>query len=129
MTLLHPAYFAPLRAMRVAAFDHVFTPITFTRIRQPNGEYEVVPQEGTVVRGKLTIASVRAAEVAAAQGIKAEYVAKLPLGTPAVEGQQFRVTGQTAGVAWTRTVAVTGDLGLLGKVNRRLAAVDVDLAP
>nr|MBA2459000.1 hypothetical protein [Gemmatimonadales bacterium] len=82
-------------------------------------------------------ASTRAAEVAAARGIKAEYVAKLPLGTSVVEGQRFRVTGETAGEEftgvvgdeWTRTIALTGDLGLLGKVNRRLAAVDVDLVP
>ncbi len=126
MSFLHSSYFAPTRQMRLQAFDHTFTPVTFARIRQPNGEYVVVPQEGTPVMGKLVIATARAAEEAAAKGVKADWIGKVPLGTPIVEGQQFRVTGVTADVGWTETVTVTGDLKG-DRINRRFAAMDTDL--
>jgi hypothetical protein len=128
VTFLNPSYFAPVRAMRVAAFDHTFTPITLTKVRQPNGEYVTVSQEGTPFQGKLVAAGVKAAEEAAARGFKADWIGKVPLDQAVSEGQRFRVTGIRGNTEWTETVENTGDLKG-DRINRRFAAVDVELVP
>jgi hypothetical protein len=132
MTLLHPAYFAPLRAMRVAAFDHtaVLTPSTEPgtegSVRWPNGEYERVPVAGITMAGKLTRPSLRAAEQAAAIGVKADGVWKAELGTVIPRGTTLTVRGTTADVAWERTVRVTAQLRG-DRINARFAVEDVAL--
>jgi hypothetical protein len=132
MTLLHPAYFAPLRAMRVAAFDHtaVLTPSTEPgaehSVRLPNGEYERVPVEGLTMVGKLTRPSLRAAEQAAALGVKADGVWKAELGTVIPRGTTLTVSGSTADVAWERAVKVTAQLRG-DRINARFAVEDVAL--
>lgn len=112
--------------MRETAFDHVFTPITVIKVRLPNGEYTTVIEEGDPILGKLVIVTAREAEQAAARGVKADWIGKLPLGTPVSEGQEFRVTGLTMDLAWTESIRVTGDLKG-DRINRRFAAVDAAL--
>ncbi len=122
--------FAPLRAMREVGFTHQVVLRTFTRTRQPNGEYRETAADAEPIPGKLVAPDARAIERAAARGVAIQWVLKLRVDATATVGQHAVVTASAADGGWTRTVAVTLDLtGPTGRINRRFAAVDVPVTP
>lgn len=123
--ILPEVAFRPLRAMCEAGFDHRVVLRTVATTLQANRERTVAVTEAEPIAGQLVVADARDHEFAAARGIRVQWILKLVVGTPIAIGQLADVTDACQG--WTRTVEITGDLGRTGRINRRLAAVDVAL--
>lgn len=102
----------PLRLIQEAGLRHTAVPVTKTAERLPNGEYVITWVEGPEVCALFVVAGQAALEQAAARGVAATGILKLPRGTRPDVGQYYKVRGTVPGSceAWERTLKVTADL-------------------
>jgi hypothetical protein len=125
---LHPELtFADSRAISEAGFRHTAQLGTVTTVRYPNGEEATSIEFGSAITCRLKTIGTRTADIAAAQGVKAQWSLVFKSATAVTIGQQVIVRGTTDGVAWQRLVEITADLGLTGRVHRQTTAIDVEL--
>lgn len=125
---LHPELtFADLRATSEAGMAHSAKRWTEVSTRLPNGEYVNQLTLGAAFPCRLKSVGSRLAEIAAAQGAKAQWSVVCPSYEDVTIDQRIQVAGETDGISWTREIIITADLGLTGKVHRQTLAIDVGL--
>ena len=128
MIPLHPDLtFLEARSISEAGLRHTAQLGTITTVRWPNGEETTTVVFAAPVACRLRVIGTRAAEIAAAQGVKAQWSLVFKQAQDVVIGQQAMVRGETDGVEWQRLVEITADLGLAGRIHRLTTAVDVEL--
>lgn len=128
MIPLHPEYtFLDSRAISEAGLRHTAQLGTTVTVRWDNGEETTTIEFGPEVPCRLTVLGTRQAEIAAAQGVKAQWNVVFEQGTDVVIGQQAMIRGETDGAEWQRLVEITADLGLAGRVHRLTTATDLEL--
>lgn len=120
----------PMRLMQEAGLRHRATPVTRTVVRQPNGEYVVTWVPGIETCALFVVGNSDTLEIAAAHGVAATGILKLPRGTRPDVGQHYIVRGTLLGTCepWERTLKVTADLSEdTERVVRRLLVVETVL--
>ena len=128
MIPLHPELtFLDARAISEAGLRHTAQLATTVTVRLPNGEEYTTTTWGTAIPCRLKVIGTRVAQIAAAQGVEAQWSLVFEQMQDVVIGQQAMVRGATDGVDWQRLVEITADLGLAGRIHRQTTAVDVDL--
>lgn len=125
---LHPEYtFLESRAISEAGLRHTGQLGTTVVVRWPNGEETQTVEFADPIPCRMRVIGTRTAEIAAAQGVKAQWSLVFKQAVDVTIGQQVIVRGDTDGTEWQRLVEVTADLGLAGRIHRLTTAVDVDL--
>jgi hypothetical protein len=122
-----PGTFAPLRAMSEAGMRHTARRWESVTTRYPNDEETTELVLTAPFECRLKAIGAALAQIAAAQGVKAQWSFVCPLSEDVAIGQRVQVSGETDGVAWTREIVITMDKGLTGQVHRETAAIDVGL--
>jgi hypothetical protein len=125
---LHPELtFADSRAISEAGLRHTAQLGTVTTVRQPNGEEVQTWTFSDPIPCRMKVIGTRQAQIAAAQGVKAQWSLVFKSNQTIGIGQKVVVSGERDGVIWARTVEITADLGLTGRVHRQTTAIDVEL--
>lgn len=128
MIPLHPEMtFLESRSISEAGLRHTAQLGTTVVTELPNGEEVETTTFAAEIPCRLRVIGTRQAELAAAQGVKAQWSLVFKQATDVVIGQQALVRGETDGTDWQRLVEITADLGLAGRIHRLTTAVDVDL--
>lgn len=122
------AAIAPIRATSEAGMLDTAKRWVSVTTRYPNGEESTaLVLETTGFPCRLSAVGAELAQLAAAQGVKAQWSFTCPLPYDVAIGQQIQVTGETDDTEWTREIVITMDKGLTGRVHRHCAAVDLEL--
>lgn len=116
-----------IRSISEAGFRHTAQLGTKTVVWLPNGEPIETYVFGDEIPCRLKVVSYRMAQIAAAQGVKAQWSLVFRQSEDVIIGQQAMVRGDTDGEAWQRLVEITADLGLASRIHRQTTAVDVAL--
>ncbi len=120
--------FGPLRAMQERGLRHRLQFEQLLETRRPNGEYVKAWVTEDEEPALLVMGNPEIAELAAAQGVKAQGVLKVKRGR-AVSGKRAIVRGTLKGVAWQRLIEVTADLGgNTERIVRRALWIDVEVS-
>ena len=126
---LHPDLtFNDSRAISEAGRRHTAQVSRLETVRLPNGEYIETWVVGPLLQARMTEIGFRDATIAAAKGVKAQWVVVFKQTADVVLGDRVTVEGRTDGVDWQRIVEITSENWMTGRVHKQTLAVDVDLS-
>ena len=128
MIPLHPEMtFLESRSISEAGLRHTAQIGTKTTVVLPNNEVVETWVFGAEIPCRMKVIGTRQAEIAAAQGVKAQWSLVFKQSQTIGIGQKVVVSGERDGLTWSRTVEITADLGLAGRIHRQTTAVDTEL--